>query len=332
MLDSSKDKLTMIHIVRLLVLAALVFLNGCTTIGSYVVSKPSVYLSEAEFISAEPEKIGFEQRKYCTKNTRVCLPYLFALPYQTTDEPVSYHLHSFSNGVENNVSYRMTPDQFQRFNGTAVLVHGYGGNKRVMLATAMYFRALGMKVIVPDLFGHGDSEQSFQFGAKEHLVLTELLERLSQNEAVLVVGHSMGALPASNLLNAKPVKAAMLLAPMMRFDLAAKEYLPYKSPSMASLFSSHLDEIIQYSLSEAKIQLADTDLRTVLQKSEKPVLMVTSDSDPVSPTEYFSVVNKTNITRIVWQNRSHSSLMLFDSKNAEAIETWLAQLKEFGVN
>lgn len=57
----------------------------------------------------------------------------------------------------------------------------------------------------------------------------------------------MGALTASNLLSSEYVNAAILLAPMMSFELAAKEYLPYKSPLLSRLFYSRIDDIVNQS-------------------------------------------------------------------------------------
>lgn len=316
-------------VVILLTIGFSIFLTGCTSIGSYVIKHPGVYLSEAEFISKKPEEMGFEQDEHCIENSDLCLQYLFADAYSFTDKAVSYNLHASSNGIETKVSHTMTPDTFNRYRGTAILLHGYGGNKKVLIATAIYFRALGMKVIVPDLFGHGQSKQPFQFAAKEHEVLSDLLNSMKSDEPVLVVGHSMGALPATQLLTSDQVNAGILLAPMMRFDLAAKKYLPYKSPFMASIFSSSLDDIVVNSMRSANVELAETDVLTLIKQGDKSTLLVTSDLDPVSPTEYFAAIENPNIHQVTWLGRNHSSLMLFDKADATMIEAWLDGLGDF---
>lgn len=317
------------RIITLLTLCFSVLLTGCTTVGSYIIKHPDLYLSEAEFVSTDPEKIGFSRQKYCDETEGACIQYLYAEPFQATDKAVFYNLHSSSNGIENKISHRMTPDTFNRYRGTAVLVHGYGGNKKVLIATAMYFRALGMKVVVPDLFGHGDSEQAFQFATKEHKVINSLIKTLKTDEPILALGHSMGALPASRLLKSEQVDAAILLAPMMRFDLAAKEYLPYKSPMLASVFTSSLSDIVTESMQDAQVTLAETDIIAPLERTKKPILLVTSDSDPVSPSPYFEAVASPKLTHLVWPKRSHSSLMLFDGKDAKILEQWLTDIAVF---
>lgn len=322
------------NLFNLLTLALCMFsLSGCTSIGSYVMSNPDVYLSEAEFIKAKPSDIGFEKHEFCSGSVEQCISYLTALPYQAADfspdSSVYYNLHATGNGVENVIAHRMTPDTFNRFNGTALLLHGYGGNKEAMLATAIYFRALGMKVIIPDLFGHGESKEAFVFAAKEHVILNELLSKLVSNEAdqtIVVVGHSMGALTASNLLSSDYVDAAILLAPMMRFELAAKEYLPYKSPLLSRFFYSRIDEIVRQTMADASVTIDETNMLNILTETEKPVLLINSNVDSLSPPAYFSTVKNNVVEKVVFKDRSHSSLMVFGSDYTGYVEKWLVAL------
>ncbi len=320
------------QIIKVLAFAVVtVYLTGCVAVGHYVVSNPDIYLSEREFINVDPEEAGFSKEMFCSNKTNQCIPYLSALPYQASDYPedgaIRYTLHASGNGVENSISHRLTPDTFNRFKGTAVLLHGYGGNKEIMLVAAMYFRALGMNVIVPDLFGHGESPERFAVAAKEHTIINELLTELEQTNTtpVIAVGHSMGALPASKLLASQYIDGAILLAPMMRFDLAAKQYLPHKSSFMNDIFAPHLDEIITVTMEDADVTLQQTDLLSSITATTKPVLIINSDIDIVSPPEYFAHLTSSNIEKEVFNARIHASLMLFDAKDALIIEDWLTR-------
>lgn len=215
-----------------------------------------------------PSKKGFNKHQFCSITTNKCISYLSANSYKPSDfsngKAAFYNLHSTGNGVENTIAYRMAPDTFNRFKGTAVLLHGYGGKKEVMMATAIYFRAIGMDVVIPDLFGHGESKEDFVFATQEHLLLEELLNELEHNNSkfgpTIVVGHSMGALPATNLLFSEKVDAGILLAPMMRFDLAATQYLSYKAPILNKVFASHIDGIVEQAMNEVSVTLSETDL------------------------------------------------------------------------
>jgi len=313
------------------------FLSGCTSFGSYIISNPDVYLSEAQFINKDPVEMGFSKQTFCSKRADLCIPYLSAASYQPNDfsegGAAFYKLHATGNGVENLIAHRMTPDTFNRFKGTAILLHGYGGKKEVMLAAAIYFRGIGMNVIIPDLFGHGESEESFVFAAREHVIITELLTELAgkkkEVEPVVVVGHSMGALLATNLLLAEQVNAAILLAPMMRFDLAAKQYLPYKAPMLNKVFASHIDDIVSQAMSEVSVSLPETDLLNTLYQTNKAILLVNSNVDSVSPPGYFSSIINENVKKIMSKDRSHSSLMVFSKEDASIVESWLVEQPNF---
>lgn len=328
-------KLNLIKLNTLII--CILVLSGCTNIGSYIISNPDIYLSEAEFINADPEKKGFSKHQFCSIKSDKCVSYLSATSYQPSDfsngKTAFYNLHSTGNGVENIITHRMTPDTFNRFKGTAVLLHGYGGKKEVMMATAIYFRAIGMDVIIPDLFGHGESKEDFVFATQEHLLLEELLTELegrkSKFEPIVVVGHSMGALPATNLLFSEKVDAGILLAPMMRFDLAASQYLPYKAPMLNKIFASHLDNIVEQAMKEANVTLPETELLKNVNKTSKPILLVNSNVDSVSPPDYFSAISNENVIKVTLKGRSHSSLMVFSEKDADIIEGWLLQQPSF---
>lgn len=310
-----------------------VLLSACSSIGSYVISNPDIYLSEAEFIDAEPEEKGFSRHNFCSEESQKCLPYISAPAYQVADFPdgssVFYNLHSTGNGVENTISHRLTPDTFNRFKGTAILLHGYGGNKEVMMASAIYFRAIGMQVIIPDLFGHGDSQEDFVFATQEHLLLEALLNNLavtnSKQAPILVVGHSMGALPAARLLASEHITAGVLLAPMMRFDIAAEQYFAHKAPTLNNLLGDNLNDIVSHAMQDAEVTLPETDLLTSINTTDKPVLVINSDVDSVSPPSYFAAIENNAIEKVIFQGRSHSSLMVFDKQDTQLFEQWLTE-------
>ena len=241
-----------------------------------------------------------------------------------------YNIETVGNGIASNITFQAFPEQFNNRKGTAVLIHGFGGSKEAMLATSIYFRAAGMDVILLDLFGHGQSSESFAFAAKEHEQYADLIADLELSEQVptIVVGHSMGALAATKLLvNSEQIDGAILMAPMLRFDQAAHAYISYKNPSLYKFFANNLDEIVTQTMSEKKLSLDETDIIKQLKQSNKPILMINSDSDTVSPPQYFDEINKTNITKEVFKGRNHPSLIAFDQKDIEVIEQWLDNIK-----
>ncbi|WP_210418617.1 alpha/beta hydrolase [Aliikangiella coralliicola] len=325
-------------ILRRLILVFLggILLPGCTSLGSHILSNPNNYLSEAELIDASPTDLGFENRKFCDLNGEKCIPYLFASAYSaekfSKDQTVYYNLHTQSGDVESSISHRMTPDTFGRAKGTAILLHGYGGSKEAMMVTAFYFRALGMKTILPDLFGHGASDEEFKFATKEHKSFSALINNLKSNQQIeapiIVVGHSMGALAAINLLQeSQDVQGAILLAPMLRFDKASEKYLPYKLPTISQFISQRmLNDIVESAMNDAGVTLSDTDIIHKIKNSKKPLLVVTSDKDSVSPSNYFSSLSGDNVQLIEFNGRNHPSLIAFSTEDTKVIESWLYEM------
>ena len=315
------------------IISFLVMTSGCTTLGSHILSHPNTYLPEPNLLDIEPEALGFETRTYCAGQEAECVEYLFAEAYKkpdfAPDARVYYNVHATGDGIENAISFEARPADFGRINGTAVLLHGFGGDKETMVVTSIFFRSLGMDVIALDLFGHGDSEKDFAFGAKEHQLYGELLRHFHQQtplaSPLVLVGHSIGALPATNILASSDfADGAILLAPMVRFDKAAKHYLAYKSTLFNDLLADDLPQIVNQAMSNKNVSLADTDIRQKLQSVDKPVLILSSDTDSVSPVDYFSEPQNSHVQLMVLRGRTHASLLAFDNADTNKVEKWLS--------
>ncbi|GAA0859646.1 alpha/beta hydrolase [Aliiglaciecola litoralis] len=322
------------RIKTLLVAISLLVMSGCTSFGSHVLSNPSIYMSQPSLLNVEPEQLGIDSRKYCIDYNSSCVHYLFAEAYQAHEFPenanVYYNLHATGNNVENVVSYKATPENFNRINGTAVLLHGFGASKEAMMAMSIYFRSIGMDIIALDLFGHGQSEQEFVFGAKEHTLFTRLIEEVvkqnSLSEPLILVGHSMGALPASNvLIESSAVDGAILLAPMIRFDYAAKQYLAYKNSTLSEMFSDYMDGIVSKSMADKNVSLQDTNIPMKIKSVRKPILIINSDVDSISPYKHFSHLENHFIQLEMFRGRSHPSLVAFDFADTKIIENWISK-------
>jgi len=100
--------------------------------------------------------------------------------------------------------------------GAAVIFHGLGANRIVMLATGQQFATAGLRVYLPDLPGHGTDSALFSFSACEACArgLLSTLERsgaITARETVLV-GHSMGAALAVRLVDFFPAAATIAVA------------------------------------------------------------------------------------------------------------------------
>jgi pimeloyl-ACP methyl ester carboxylesterase len=106
---------------------------------------------------------------------------------------------------------------------TAVFLHGWGHSRIDSLTRIKPFLPLCDRLILYDLRGHGDSSGSIStLGHHEDDDLTALLERLD-DERVLLVGHSMGAVIAM----AAASKMYFASHPLARRILGVIAYAPY---------------------------------------------------------------------------------------------------------
>lgn len=70
----------------------------------------------------------------------------------------------------------------------------------------------------------------------------------------------------------------------------------------------------------------ETNVLDKLTETEKPVLLINSDIDSLSPPAYFSAVKNNLVEKVIFKNRSHSSLIVFDRDDAGYVEKWLEEI------
>src|SRR5271168_831041 len=120
--------------------------------------------------------------------------------------------------------------------GSVLLLHGLASNKKLMSYLAQGFAAQGLKVITPDLPGHGRSVGPFSASRAERCtesLFGELMVRGIVNpQKTILAGHSMGAAIAVRLAARIPVAGVIAIspAPMKPDGLAQREMLLYENP------------------------------------------------------------------------------------------------------
>jgi pimeloyl-ACP methyl ester carboxylesterase len=101
--------------------------------------------------------------------------------------------------------------------GAVLLLHGLAANKKIMSYLARGFAAQGLRVIVPDLPGHGRTPGPFSPERAEVCVaalLDDLVARGMATPATTVLaGHSMGGAIALRLAEKFPVLAVVAISP-----------------------------------------------------------------------------------------------------------------------
>jgi pimeloyl-ACP methyl ester carboxylesterase len=317
-------------------------LGGCSSIASYKLSNPpsstnyrqlGQTVTAVKFDENPHSTVTFQSKNVCLQGSKTCINYLYGERFQkkTSDENfIKMTLKSTTEVVEFSKKY----NEFEQFSGTIVLLHGYGANKEAMVPSGVYFRALGFDVIIPDLAGHGQSTQKIDFGVYEHKNIIGLLDRVTEKaypeKPIILVGHSMGALVAINSqLESDSITAVILMAPMESLDLAAWRAFKSSNPIISRMIGkAAISDGARSSLNKIGSKLSDTMIARKIEISKKPVLIIASSSDNISPRNKWSNIDRQNINVLELINRTHESLALISDSEGNDIIKWLKQILE----
>jgi uncharacterized protein len=101
-----------------------------------------------------------------------------------------------------------------RTHATAVLLHPHKGRKEIFLPVAERFCAIGVRCVIPDLPGHGESAVPFTcYGAKEKQLPSQLVRAVAEQMKFepgpcFLFGYSMGGSVALQAAGAEPERWA----------------------------------------------------------------------------------------------------------------------------
>jgi pimeloyl-ACP methyl ester carboxylesterase len=117
--------------------------------------------------------------------------------------------------------------------GYVVLLHGLAATKRIMSYMTDGLTSQGLRVFVPDLPGHGRTDEPFSFNRAEQCsenLLRELAQRkLLDPQKTILAGHSMGGAIALRVASHEPVAGVIAVspAPVQTVPGLPPEVLPY---------------------------------------------------------------------------------------------------------
>lgn len=120
--------------------------------------------------------------------------------------------------------------------GSVIVLHGLAANEKLMGYYTRGFLGAGLRVIVPDLPGHGGSPGPFSPPRAESCSEALLLDAIRRGEAepsrTILFGHSLGAAIALRIGSRIPVAGVIALspAPMLPVEGASSESLLYRAP------------------------------------------------------------------------------------------------------
>ncbi|MFA0810816.1 alpha/beta hydrolase [Microbulbifer epialgicus] len=277
----------------------------------------------------EIEDLRFMKYRYCLVKKENCISYYYGLPL--IDNNLQYSVNFEENGREHIVSLDLSKNSLgKKYSGTVILLHGFRHSKEFMLYASFYFRFLGFQVIVPDLLGHGDSEGRLKYGVDDSEFINDLIDNLIKEGTIkernlYIVGYSMGALTAAHVSASRAdVSGIVLLAPILSFDQAIYNYAMVSHPILSRLIpGKDIRKGAKLALKKSNIDPNDTRILPLIKSSKIPVLLISSDSDTISPYSNYKDLKQKNIKVIELEKRDHLSMVAIGEVEHEAIIRWL---------
>jgi len=199
-----------------------------------------------------------------------------------------------------NLNTAIIESKFKPTHGTVLLVHGLAANRKIMSYLARGFAAQDLRVVVPDLPGHGRTPGPFTPQRAEDCtaaLLQDLVARgMASPDSVVLAGHSMGGAIALRLADRFSVAGVIAIspAPMRIANGANPEALLLEGPP--SSVRNALVLAGQFEMNALRANAADL-------------------VSPTTPNSEFQLI----------QGATHVSL-LFDPRVASRAQRWTAHL------
>ncbi|MEM7700193.1 MAG: alpha/beta hydrolase [Verrucomicrobiota bacterium] len=283
------------------------------TVVQVEVGKPKVTLS---VLVIEPRHYGFKvQETIETKNDRdFSYSLAFNIDGDVIYEPTEAILDSFREESEDADSFDLNAEQISKILAvqaraggmihstdqpkTVFLLLGYGVPKQAAIPMALKLADHGIRSVIPDLRGQGDSGgKGVTWGKHEPDDLAALLSELQRKgtvveETVAVMGVSYGAVMAS-LWAARDsrIETLLLAAPYSRADTTiVAAYQEFIGATKLPFSFKEKTLIRGTEIAARRLQSSWEDLSTTaaIGSITKPVLFIASSGDEVIPVEEVS--------------------------------------------
>ena len=211
--------------------------------------------------------------------------------------------------------------QSENTNKWAIVVHGYGGEGKLMSSKAMSFYDMGYNVLIPDLRGHGKSEGDYiGMGWDDRFDIISWINHIIKsdpNAEIVLHGTSMGAatvLMTSGENLPSNVKAIVsdcaYTSAWDIFNYELKTYLNIGSFPIMN-FSNLVTRV------KAGYSLKDASAIKQVKKTKIPILYIHGDSDKfVPPSMMDELYNATNSPKekLIVEGAKHANSDLINPK------------------
>lgn len=306
---------------------SLFLITACTSLVKQSLLHVDSYPVSIKVSERLKQEFNVVEREFCDQQIG-CYQYYFAASNKQKSV-LNMDLSAHITDIEHHRTLSIQREDLPELSGSVVIVHGFRGSKDWGLISAAYFQFLGFDVYIFDLLGHGDLQIAKGFGVNDVDYIQRFIQNELLNEApVIVLGHSMGGLVASYLVNENFADAAILQGPMTRFDTSLQGYFNDSKPWYRFLISdTTLKSAAAQALDAVNLQIEQTNTLDLLKESTSPYLIFASNIDTVSPYRVFADLTKknmkSNIDVIKIDNVEHAYTSTIGQYEHEHILTWL---------
>ena len=311
------------YIIKALLIYSVLIASGCSSIIERQILNANSYEFDAGIMEQFADELSLEQRTFCIQKNE-CFPYIYA-PKNTESESLNTTFNMNFTGVEFESILSLRRDELPDMKGNVLIIHGFRGSKEWMVTSAAYFQFLGLNVYLVDLLGHGENTLEKGFGVLDIPFMKQfVLAEIKAEVPLYIVGNSMGSSPAIALAKANNVKGVILQAPMIRFDQAVPAYVKDRNAWYSSFLSNDsLQKGADGALQSRNIKSEETDIADALSNVSKPVLIFASNSDSVSPYNFWKSFESEFVEIVQVERRQHAYMAMIGQSEHMAITSWL---------
>ena len=196
--------------------------------------------------------------------------------------------------------------------GVAILAHGYGQNRYVLIPQAEILRDLGYSLILFDQRHFGESKaKNGTFGVREATDLVALAKwakrKCGKDVRIITLGVSMGAMTVMNAISKTDlIDAAIEDCGPSRWDLIYKTFFEVSM----GMHNPYFQAAVEKRAAKYGISLSETRPVDSVAKSDTALLVIHSEGDrtvPVSAASEIIAASKNPLSRMqIFGNYDHA--------------------------
>jgi hypothetical protein len=295
-------------------------LSGCASIiksqiQTYQIKMVNKYTGDLVKSESGPDS---REKNYC--NHIACITYSEYGPSVVAEYESKLNIMPNKTfDIQSNASFNIveTPNENLELQANAeplaVIFPGFGMTTKHPELFAAWLKSIGYNVLVIQ----GPTESLFfDFNITAAEIISDMLKTKYNHPKVTLVSLSMGSVGALHFTDAyKKVDKYLAVAPMQRFDVAAKNFQKVFASDnwlLSIVPQSSIDEAVNQVIEESKIDGSQTDFLMSIKRINLPnTTVLVSKNDKVLHYSEFENIEKSNVTVDVVEYLNHMVLNSF---------------------